>query len=247
MTVTERRRADVILTERGLFESRSRAQEAIAAGLVRVNGLVLTRPSERIGPDDAITATPVHDYVSRGGLKLAAALAAFGVDPGGRICLDAGASTGGFTEVLLRRGAARVIAVDSGRDQLHARLRGHPAIDLREATDIRALDLGKGQPQPDLAVVDVSFISLKLVLPALACLLAPAAEIVALIKPQFEVGRAAVGKGGIVRDAAAQARAVDEVAAAMEMLGFTTARAIDSPVLGGDGNHEFLIHGRRPA
>jgi len=242
----KRARADVVLVERGHFDSRARAQEAIAAGLVSVDGRVLRKASEPIAEGAAITAEQPHPWVSRGGVKLAAALEAFGVNPAGRTCLDIGSSTGGFSHVLLSQGAARIIAVDTGRDQFHASLRGDPRVTLMEGTDVRRLTPADLPAIPDLAVIDVSFISLGLVLPAATALLAPEAELVALVKPQFEVGRAHVGKNGIVTDEAARDAAILRVRGEAERLGWRIAGQIDSPITGGDGNREVLIHGVRP-
>ena len=189
MNQSNRLRADRLLVERGLFESRAKAQAAIAAGLVSADGKPVRKASEEIAADAAIEATPAHPYVSRGGLKLVAALDHFGFEPKGRVCLDVGASTGGFTEVLLERGAARVYAVDVGRGQLHERLRVRPEVVSLEQTDIRTLAPGHFDSAPDLVAVDVSFISLKQVLPAALALTKPPAQLVALIKPQFEAGR----------------------------------------------------------
>jgi 23S rRNA (cytidine1920-2'-O)/16S rRNA (cytidine1409-2'-O)-methyltransferase len=241
----ERRRADILLVERGLFESRSKAQAAIAAGLVSADGRPVRKASDEIGVEAAITAAPEHPWVSRGGVKLDHALEAFRVDPRGRVCLDVGASTGGFTEVLLARGAARVTSVDTGRDQLHPSLRGRPEVTVMEATDVRRL--APLAPAPDLGVIDVSFISLTLVLPAVSTLLAPAADLVALIKPQFEVGKAHIGKNGLVRDEAARRGAVDKITTAAAALGWDVQGVIDSPIAGGEGNREFLMHARRGA
>lgn len=232
-------RLDVALVTRGHFASRERAQEAVAAGMVRVNGQVITKPARRVGQDDRIeVAGDPIGYVGRGGLKLQGALDRFGIDPAGRVCLDVGASTGGFTDCLLRRGARRVYAVDVGRDQLHPSLRADSRVVAMEETDIRAVE---ALPEPvALAAVDVSFISLTLVLPAVVRLLAPDGQIVALIKPQFEVGPGGVGKGGIVRDPAQHRRAVDRVLAAAEALGLACRQVIESPILGTEGNREFL-------
>ena len=238
-----RRRADLLLVERGLFESRAKAQAAIAAGLVSADGRPVKKASDEIRPDAALEASPEHPWVSRGGVKLAHALDRFGIAAGGRVGLDVGSSTGGFTEVLLARGAAGVTAVDTGRDQLHRSLRADPRVSLFEATDIRALEAL--DPAPDLVVTDVSFISLALVLPAMTALAAPTADLVALIKPQFEVGRAAIGKNGVVRDTAAQVAAVERIKAATEALGWQIVAVIDSPIAGGEGNREFLMHARR--
>ncbi|MGH1587098.1 TlyA family RNA methyltransferase [Methylobacterium phyllosphaerae] len=239
-------RADLFLVAHGHFESRARAQAAIRAGLVRIDGRPLTRPSDPIAPGARVEAVPEHPYVSRGGLKLAAALDAFGLDPAGRVALDVGASTGGFTDVLIARGARHVHALDVGRGQLHPRLAGDPRVTNREATDIRSLGPDALAPAPDLATVDVSFIGLRLVLPALPPLLAPGADLVALIKPQFEAGRARVGRGGLVRDPAVHAEVCAAVRGTLEGLGATILGLIDSPVPGGDGNAEFLIGARLP-
>ena len=186
--MAERLRADRLLVERGLFESRAKAQAAIEAGLVRAGGKPVRKASEEIATDSEIEASPAHPYVSRGGLKLAPALNHFGFDPAGRVSLDVGASTGGFTDVLLRAGAMRVYAVDVGTAQLHASLRADPRVVSFEQMDIRKLDGAKLDPPPDFAVVDVSFIALKLVLPAVTALLKRPSNLVALVKPQFEIG-----------------------------------------------------------
>ena len=240
-------RADILLVDRGVFDSRARAQAAIAAGLVRIDGQVVRKASEKFAPLAEIEAEAPHPYVSRGGVKLAAALDAFGIDPAGRRCLDAGASTGGFSDCLIQRGAAHVTAVDTGSGQLHSKLRDDGRIISLESTDIRKLAEAGLSPAPDLGVIDVSFISLALVLPAVARLLAPAAEVVALVKPQFEVGRAAIGKGGIVRDTAASEAALARIRDMLAQLGFEDLGRIDSPITGGDGNREYLIAGRRRA
>jgi 23S rRNA (cytidine1920-2'-O)/16S rRNA (cytidine1409-2'-O)-methyltransferase len=238
------RRADLELVARGLFDSRARAQAAIAAGRVIVDGKPLTRASQAIPAGAEIVAAQAHPFVSRGGVKLSAALDAFGIDPSGMAALDVGASTGGFTDVLLKRGAAHVIAVDTGRDQLHASLRTDPRITVMEQTDIRRLTPADLTQAPDLVVIDVSFISLALVLPAALALAAPAATLVALIKPQFEVGRAHLGRGGVVRDAAAREAAVARIAGLLDTAGATRLGLIDSPIEGGDGNVEYLIGAR---
>jgi len=238
--MTRRKRVDVLLVERGLFESRTRAQAAIAAGRVTADGAPLRKASDEIAADAILQAAPEHPWVSRGGLKLTAALDHFGFAPAGDVCLDIGASTGGFTEVLLARGALRVYAVDVGRGQLHARLREHPEIVPIEETDIRALDPARLSEPPDFVTIDVSFISLKLVLPALDRLLRRPAQLVALIKPQFEAGRAHLKKG-IVRDPAVQAAVCDDIAAFARSLGWSVTGTIPSPIAGGEGNKEFLL------
>lgn len=243
---SSRRRADVLLVERGLFESRARAQAAIAAGLVVADGKPVRKASDELADDAAIVAEAPHPWVSRGGVKLAKALETFKVRPAGRVCLDVGSSTGGFTHVLLAEGARHVVAVDTGRDQFHASLRGDPRVTLMEATDIRKVAAADLPGVPDLAVVDVSFISLRLVLPAVSALLAAEADLIVLVKPQFEVGRAHVGKNGIVTDEAARQAAVAGISVEAGRLGWHLHGPIDSPVAGGDGNREFLMHGARP-
>jgi 23S rRNA (cytidine1920-2'-O)/16S rRNA (cytidine1409-2'-O)-methyltransferase len=239
-----RLRADRLLVERGLFESRAKARAAIAAGLVSANAVLVHKASDEIPVDAELRAQAEHPWVSRGGAKLAAALEHFRIEPRGRVCLDVGASTGGFTDVLLSRGARRVYAVDVGRDQLHPRLRQRSEVVSLEATDIRALDPCRLAEPPDLIVVDVSFISLKLVLPAALRLSPFPAELVALIKPQFEAGRRSVKKG-IVRDAAVHARVCEEIADFAASLGWKVVGILPSPLLGASGNREFLLGGRR--
>lgn len=243
-TMSERRRADVALVEAGLFESRARAQEAIAAGLVRVDGAVVRKASEPITPGARLEASPPHPWVSRGGVKLEAALDRFGIDPTGKQCLDVGSSTGGFTHVLIARGATRVVAVDVGRDQFHPSLREDPRIDLREETDARTLTAEGLGAAPDLLTFDVSFIPLKPVLVHVLPLAAPDARMVALIKPQFEVGRLHLKKG-IVRDDQVRKLACREVCRTIEGLGWRLGGIMPSPIAGGDGNVEFLVAARR--
>jgi 23S rRNA (cytidine1920-2'-O)/16S rRNA (cytidine1409-2'-O)-methyltransferase len=239
-----RKRADVVLVERGFFQSRARAQEAIAAGLVTVNGTPLRKASETVPEEATILAEQPHPYVSRGGVKLAAALDAFGIDPAGCVCLDIGASTGGFTEVLLGRGAAHVYAVDVGHGQLHPKVAADARVTNLEGTDARALDAAL-IPQPaDLLVSDVSFISLKLVLPAAVARLKPRATLAVLVKPQFEAGRDHVKKG-IVRDEAVHRAVCESITAFVASLGFTILGLVPSPIAGGDGNREFLLGARR--
>ena len=239
-----RRRADVMLVERGLFASRARAQEAIAAGLVTADGEPVRKASEMLPEGAAILAQEPHPYVSRGGVKLAAALDAFAIDAKGCVCLDVGASTGGFTEVLLSRGAARVYAVDVGRGQLHPKiLRQHRVISL-ESTDARSLDRALVPEPIDVLVADVSFISLRLVLPAAVALLAPAAAMAVLVKPQFEAGRAHVRKG-LVRDDAVRRQVCVELSDFVASLGFEVSGVAPSPIEGGDGNREYLLGARR--
>lgn len=244
MSSVAKTRADQLLVDRGLCESRARAQAAIAAGLVIADGHPVRKASQMLAQTAVLTAQAPHPYVSRGALKLAEALDVFGFDPKDRVCLDVGASTGGFTDLLLKRGARHVVAVDVGRDQLHASLRGDPRVTSLEGCDIRSPTAADLSEPPTLAAIDVSFISLRLVLPAVAGLLAPVAEIAALIKPQFEAGRAALKKG-IVRDEAVHQSVCADITAVMAGLGFAVEGLIPSPIEGGDGNREFLIAGRR--
>jgi 23S rRNA (cytidine1920-2'-O)/16S rRNA (cytidine1409-2'-O)-methyltransferase len=246
--MARRLRIDRLLVERGLFASRTQAQSAIAAGRVRADEVVVARPSEEISAEAVLRAEPAHPYVSRGGVKLAAALDHFRsdplFDPRDRVCLDVGASTGGFTEVLLARGARRVYAVDVGRDQLHRSLRGRAEVVSLEATDIRALNSARLSEQPDFAVVDVSFISLKLVLPAAFALLRTPASLLALIKPQFEAGLRRA-KRGIVRDPRIHAAVGEDIASYVTSCGWQVAGIEPSVIPGGEGNHEFFIAAHR--
>ena len=239
-----RKRADIVLVERGVFESRARARAAIEAGLVRADDKQVTRPSEVIRSDAALEAEPAHPYVSRGGVKLAGALERYPVEIEDHVCLDVGASTGGFTEVLLANGAAMVFALDVGREQLHPSLRDHPKIVSMEATDIRSFENNRLPARPDIVVIDVSFISLKAVLPVALSLAAAPMHLLALIKPQFEaVGKH--GKGGIIRDAAVHKQVCDDIAAFAASLGCTDIAVFASPITGGDGNAEFFLGARR--
>jgi len=235
-----RQRIDKLLVARGLFDSRARAQAAVLAGRVQADGRVLAKPSDEVDPAAQIIAEDVHPYVSRGALKLVAALDAFGFDPTGAIALDVGASTGGFTEVLLSRGAARVYAVDVGHGQFHPRLRRRREVHVLEGTDARSLSPQLVPDPVNFVVTDVSFISLSLVLPAALALAVPGARLAALVKPQFEAGPALVRKG-IVRDPQVHemvcARAQEQVRA----LGWDVVGLIPSPIEGGDGNREFLL------
>jgi predicted rRNA methylase YqxC with S4 and FtsJ domains len=309
---TPRDRADRVLVALGFFESRASARAAIEAGRVRVGGVLITKPAHMISPGDQIEADAAHPYVSRGGIKLAHALGAFGIDPAGRICLDIGASTGGFSDVLLRGGAACVYAVDVGHGQLHPRLlerviakvetgfAEHPAqinrLELRrdsitpqqglerraekwqrfsalptrqkkglkhgavakktpdaltaprlhnlERTDARALTPDHFRAAPDLIVCDASFISLAKLLAVPLSLAAPGADLIALFKPQFEVGRGHVGKGGIVSDFAAADAAAGALADWLTQRGWPVQAWTASPIAGGDGNTERLLHAR---
>jgi 23S rRNA (cytidine1920-2'-O)/16S rRNA (cytidine1409-2'-O)-methyltransferase len=237
-------RIDRLLVERRLFESRAKAQAAIAAGRVTADDIAVAKPSEEISADAILRAEPAHPWVSRGGVKLAAALDHFGFDPARRVCLDVGASTGGFTDVLLARGARRVYAVDVGHDQLHPRLRNRTDVVSIEGTDIRALDPARLSEPPDFITVDASFISLALVLPAALTLAKLPARLVALIKPQFEAGRDNVKKG-IARDPLVHAAVCEDTAALVASLGWTVIGVIPSPIAGGDGNREFFIAAHR--
>jgi 23S rRNA (cytidine1920-2'-O)/16S rRNA (cytidine1409-2'-O)-methyltransferase len=242
--MTERQRADRLLVARGLFESRAKAQAAIAAGLVTTDDQPVRKASEELPLDAALKAAPAFPWVSRGGIKLAHALDALGVGVEGHVCLDVGASTGGFTEVLIARSARRVYAVDVGRGQLHPTLAGHPAVVSIEETDIRALAPARIGEPPDVVTVDVSFISLKHVLPAALALAARRVSLVALIKPQFEAARRHLKKG-IVRDPAAHAAVCADIADFIGSLGCEVIATIASPIAGGDGNREFFIGARR--
>jgi 23S rRNA (cytidine1920-2'-O)/16S rRNA (cytidine1409-2'-O)-methyltransferase len=234
-------RADQLLVARGLFESRAKAQAAIEAGNVTADGKVVRKVSERIAEDAAIAAAPAHPYVSRGALKLEAALDRFRIDPKDKICLDVGASTGGFTEVLLARGASRVYAVDTGTGQLHEKIRRDPRVVSLERTDIRRLDDAAIPDDARLIVIDVSFISLELVLPQALKFAAPHAELIALIKPQFEAGREHVKKG-IVRDPEVHMAVCQRIELLVGRQGWRLRGTIPSPIPGGDGNAEFLLY-----
>lgn len=236
----KKERADRLLVERGLFDSRAKAQAAIEAGLVFAGGKQVLKASETIAPKATIEASAAHPYVSRGGVKLTGALDHFGFDPKGCICLDVGASTGGFTQVLLERGAAKVYAVDVGSGQLHESVKSRPEVVSLEQTDIRKLAPDQLASPPDLIVIDVSFISLKLVLPAALALAKKPVKLIALIKPQFEAGRAAL-KRGVVRDTTVHAAVCDDITAFVTSLGCNVAGIIPSPISGGDGNVEFLL------
>jgi 23S rRNA (cytidine1920-2'-O)/16S rRNA (cytidine1409-2'-O)-methyltransferase len=244
--MSPRLRADRLLVERGLFESRAKAQAAIAAGRVSANGAPVHKASDEIARDAELVAAHAHPFVSRGGVKLAAAIKACAIDVAGSICLDVGASTGGFTHALLERGARRLYAIDVGRGQLHPTLAADPRVVSIEATDIRALDPAALPEPPSLVVIDVSFISLKLVLPAVLALAAPDCRLVTLIKPQFEAGRDRVKKG-VVRDSQVHAAVCDDIAAFVRSRGCTVEAVFPSPIEGGDGNREFLIVARRAA
>ncbi|MEI9916776.1 MAG: TlyA family RNA methyltransferase [Methylovirgula sp.] len=238
-------RADLALVQRGFFASRAKAQEAIAAGRVKIDGKVLSKAAEPVAQNAAIEAEPLYPWVSRGGVKLAAALDAFGFDPKDTVCLDLGASTGGFTHVLLARGAAKVYAIDVGHGQLHETLRCDPRIISREGVDARRLQASDFSMPPNFITCDLSFISLKLVLPSIFEIVARPARLVCLIKPQFEVGPTHVVKG-LVKDEAQQQRVCDEIEDLIRSAGWQIAGLIPSPISGGDGNREFLLGTMRP-
>jgi 23S rRNA (cytidine1920-2'-O)/16S rRNA (cytidine1409-2'-O)-methyltransferase len=241
--VIARTRLDVWLAENGHAESREKAQALVMAGRVRINGVPATKAGAalRLPAEVEVVAAPAH--VGRGALKLVAALDAFGVSPAGRLALDVGASTGGFTQVLLERGARRVYAVDAGHGQLHEKLRDDSRVVVLEQTNARFLSKSEVPEACDLVTMDVSFISVLKILPALRPVLTPAADLVVLVKPQFEVGRAQVGRGGIVRDPALHLQALCDVArGAQESLGYAVRGACPSPILGTEGNREFFLH-----
>jgi 23S rRNA (cytidine1920-2'-O)/16S rRNA (cytidine1409-2'-O)-methyltransferase len=240
--VSARTRLDVWLVEHGLAASREKAQALVMAGRVRVRGVAAAKPGSPVAEDAAVEVVAGPDHVGRGALKLAGALDAFGLDPAGRAAVDVGASTGGFTETLLDRGAARVYAVDVGRAQLHERLRADPRVLVREGVNARRLSPADVPERCTLATLDLSFISVLKVLPALRSVLAPAADAVCLVKPQFEVGRRQVGRGGIVRDPARHREALGSVAAGARGLGYGVLAATASPLPGAAGNREFFLH-----
>jgi 23S rRNA (cytidine1920-2'-O)/16S rRNA (cytidine1409-2'-O)-methyltransferase len=236
-------RLDVMLAERGLAESREKAQALVLAGEVLVNGVKAKKPGQSVPPGADLQVLQRPLYVGRGGLKLEAAIDRFKIQVAGRICLDIGSSTGGFTDCLLQRGAARVHTVDVGAGQLDWKLRTDSRVVLHERVNARYLryeDIGE---PIDLAVCDVSFISVTLILPALGLLLQPSSEMVILVKPQFEVGREQVGKGGIVRDPELHRSACDRIESAVRQMGYQTD-IIESPILGAEGNKEFLLYAR---
>lgn len=240
-------RADLAVLEQGLAPSREKARALILAGEVLAGDRPVTKAGELVAATAELRLrSAAMPYVSRGGIKLAHALDTFGVDPANAVALDVGASTGGFTDCLLQRGAARVYCVDVGHGQLDWKVASDPRVRVLDKTNIRLATPALLPELVDLIVIDVSFISLRLVLPALPPLARAGAPVVALVKPQFEVGRADVGKGGIVRDEAARARALSEVAAAARQLGYDVVADTVSPITGGKGNVEFLIHLRTP-
>jgi 23S rRNA (cytidine1920-2'-O)/16S rRNA (cytidine1409-2'-O)-methyltransferase len=243
-TPSPRKRADLLLVERGLFESRARAQAAIEAGLVTAGGKQVARSSESVAVDAVLQAQPAHPFVSRGGVKLSGALELYPIDIENHVCLDVGASTGGFTEVLLANGASLVFAVDVGRGQLHPSLHCHPRIVSLEETDIRAFADKRLPARPDVVVIDVSFISLKTVLPVALSLAAAPMHLLALIKPQFEAPRKH-SKNGIIRNAAVHQAVCDDIVAFARSQGCEGIEVFPSSIPGGDGNIEFFIGARR--
>jgi 23S rRNA (cytidine1920-2'-O)/16S rRNA (cytidine1409-2'-O)-methyltransferase len=248
VSIYKKTRLDRLLVESGLAPTRSRAADLIRRGCVSVAGAPALKPGTLVLPDAALAVSPdASPYVSRGGLKLEAALDSFGFDPDGTVALDVGASTGGFTDVLVARGAAKVYAVDVGSGQFHDKLRHDPRVVVLEGTDARTLDRSAIREEVTAIVADVSFISLTLVLPPTFTLAAPDAWLVALIKPQFEAGRDAVGKGGIVRSDADRRKAVETLRSFVESAGWTVIGVIASPIRGGSGSEEFLLGARRGA
>jgi 23S rRNA (cytidine1920-2'-O)/16S rRNA (cytidine1409-2'-O)-methyltransferase len=247
----QKTRLDVAVVDKGLAPSRERARALILAGQVRVNGQILSKAGASVPADAEVSLVqPDHPYVGRGGVKLAHALEVFSVPVEGRRALDVGASTGGFTDVLLRRGARLVVALDVGHGQLDWTLRNDARVIVIERVNARTLTADHLPPDArafDIITMDLSFISLRQVLPAMIPLLAPGADLVALVKPQFEAGRHEVGKGGLVRDPAVHAQVVDAVTRAADALGLTRVAATDSPIAGAEGNREFFLHFRRSA
>ena len=241
----KRERIDKLLVERGLVESRAKAQAMVMAGVVLVDDQRINKPSELIHPEAQVRIKggddPTSRYVGRGGLKLEAALREFAIDVNGLTCLDVGASTGGFTDCLLQHGAGKVVALDVGHNQIDWRLRNDERVEVREGVNARHLEPKDFEARFDLAVMDVSFISATKVLPAIVPLLTDSGRLIVLIKPQFEVGRGEVGKGGIVRDPEKHARVIEEVNRAASELGLQVGKVIESPIRGAEGNVEFLV------
>jgi 23S rRNA (cytidine1920-2'-O)/16S rRNA (cytidine1409-2'-O)-methyltransferase len=245
--VVEKRRADVLLVERGLAPSRERARALVLAGKVYAGSQRVDKAGDSLAVDAALSVRGEdHPFVSRGGVKLAGALDAFGLDPSGQRVADFGASTGGFTDCVLSRGAARVYAIDVGYGQLHDRLRRDPRVVVMERTNARHLQAGALPELVDWIVIDASFIGLAKLLPAALALLRPGGEIVALVKPQFEVGRAAVGKGGVVRDEQARSAAIERVVSDAVALGFEFRNQADAVLAGPEGNREHFIWLHKP-
>lgn len=240
-------RLDQRLVELGLCESREQAQRLIRAGKVRINGHPRDKPAHPVQEKDVLEVEQPEPYVSRGAYKLLHALDHWSLDLAGRVCLDVGASTGGFTDVLLQRGAAKVYAIDVGTNQLHWKIRSDPRVDAREQVNARHLRAEDFDPRPGFGCMDVSFISIAKILPALREVLLPGARLVTLIKPQFEAGPADVGEGGVVRDESVHRRVIEEVRAAGESLGFAFHGVVPSPIKGPAGNVEFLANWTMPA
>ncbi|HTW35979.1 MAG TPA: TlyA family RNA methyltransferase [Rhizomicrobium sp.] len=241
------RRADVFLVERGFAASRAEAQAAIAAGQVRADGVTVAKPAQLLTETMHVDYAPPHTYVSRGALKLIAALDEFSISPEGLVCLDIGASAGGFTEVLLERGAHKVFAVDVGHGQLREKLAKDPRVVVMEGVNARSLTAVSLPQAPQLIVADVSFISLKLALSPALALAKPGARLVALVKPQFEVGRARLGKGGIVKSEADRRAACEDIQAwLVQEQKWLVEGTMESPIAGGDGNREFLVAAQKP-
>jgi len=240
----KKQRLDVALVERGLVETRTKAQSLIMARRVLVNGQYVDKAGSTVADDDELRVEALeHPWVGRGGMKLAHALSEFGISVEGKTCADIGASTGGFTDVMLKNGARKVFAIDVGHGQLDVSLRNDPRVINREKVNARHLEAADFEERIDFISIDVSFISLKIILPAVAKFLD--GELVALIKPQFEVGKRDVGKGGIVRDDVKRAEAVESVVAFAREIGFDVKGVIESPVKGAEGNIEFLMHATR--
>lgn len=235
-------RLDQYLAQNGYYESRARAASAIKAGKVKVDGQLATKPAKKVTGQVKVDAEKEHPWVSRGGLKLEHALSVFEIDTKERVCLDVGASTGGFTEVLLSRGAGLVYAVDVGRDQLHERLKSNAKIVSMESTDARELEINQFENLPTLIVCDASFISAMKVLKRPMAIVASRADLVTLVKPQFEVGKDNIGRGGLVRDPETAKQALDTVAGWIESQDWRVIATDVSPVKGGDGNTEYLLH-----
>jgi 23S rRNA (cytidine1920-2'-O)/16S rRNA (cytidine1409-2'-O)-methyltransferase len=244
-------RLDALMVERGLAASRERARALVLAGHVRVNGQPANKAGTPVGPDAAIELlTADHPYVGRGALKLDHALRTFGIDVSGRVALDVGASTGGFTDVLLKHGAAKVVALDVGHGQLDWTLRTDPRVIVIERTNARTLtpdQLPADARSFGIVTIDVSFISLRLILPVVPPLLAEGGDVIALVKPQFEAGRDEVRKGGVVHDDDVRSRVLEEVASAAVALGLTRVGHAESPIAGMEGNRELLLHLRKPS
>ncbi len=241
-------RLDLLLVSRGLAPTRQKAAAMILAGLIEVEGRRVDKAGTAVDAVARITVLgPPHPYVSRGGVKLAAALDHFALDPAGRVCLDVGSSTGGFTDCLLQRGAARVYAVDVGRGQLDSKLRLDPRVVVLEGVNARRLSRDQVPEPVELASMDLSFISARLVLPAVASLSASGASLVVLVKPQFEAGRREVPRGGVVVSVETRRRVVEEVGESGKSLGLEIRGSVPSPILGARGNQEFLLVFRKPA